>query len=58
MSLWAPQTTGKNTYARVPSRKSSTPPDWDFQTPPPSFQTLEKKSVTENAMLLAATNKQ
>ena len=56
MSLWAPQTTGKNTYARVPSRKSSTPPDWDSS--PPLSKHSNKKSVTENAMLLAATNKQ
>ena len=41
---WVCETTGRNTYARVPSRKSSTPPDWDFQTPsPPTFQTLEQK---------------
>jgi hypothetical protein len=53
------KTTGRNTYARVPSRKSSTPPDWDFQTPsPPLSKHSNKKSVTENAMLLAATNKQ
>lgn len=59
MSLWALQTTGKNTYARVPSRKSSTPPDWDFRTlPPPLSKHSNKKSVSENAMLLAATNKQ
>ena len=46
----------ENTCERVPSRKSSTPPDWDSS--PPLSKHSNKKSVTENAMLLAATNKQ
>ncbi len=57
MSLWAPANHREKTLVKV--YPPSTPPDWDFQTPPPLFSKhSNKKSVTENAMLLAATNKQ
>ncbi len=35
----------ENTCERVPSRKSSTPPDWDFRTlPPPLFPDTQTKN--------------
>jgi hypothetical protein len=42
---WVCETTGRNTYARVPSRKSSTPPDWDFSNSlPPHFPNTRTKN--------------
>jgi len=34
----------ENTCERVPSRKSSTPPDWDFRTLPPLFPNTRTKN--------------
>ncbi len=60
MSLWASANHRENHLCTcTPLESRLLHPDWDFQTPPPPlFKHSNKKSVTENAMLLAATNKQ